>query len=98
MKELSTNLAELEHELKQFDSQLSDVDKELESTESEHILLMGIRRQIIDNHITHIRHITQHGLTLHPETQKVVENVHYLLEHNLPIPKHVRQRPNLAIV
>ena len=89
VKELSANLGDIDKEMRQFDRQLSEVEKNLEFTESEYVLLEGIRKQIVDNSLMNIRYMTMHGFTLHPETQKAVENVHYLLEHNLPIPKYV---------
>lgn len=53
------------------------------------MLLRGLDKLIVENEIDHIMYMTMHGFTLHPETQKCVENVHYLLEHNLPVPKYV---------
>ena len=29
------------------------------------------------------------GLVLHPEIEKMIENIHYLVNHNLPVNKYV---------
>lgn len=46
---------------------------------------------IVLNEIIYLRHISSipSGVVLTPEAVKIVENVHYLVTHNLPVPRYV---------
>ena len=43
------------------------------------------------NHIKYLHYVHSHnpGYTLHPETIKAIENIHYCVNHNLPVSRIV---------
>ena len=51
----------------------------------------GHRKIVVLNKITYLKHLNYHptGLVLHPEVMKMIENIHYLVNNNLPVNKYV---------
>lgn len=54
------------------------------------MLCEGLLKIVVLNHIEYLRHMNRHpsGFNLHPETIKIIENVHYLVNNNLPVHRY----------
>jgi len=96
MLKLNEELKKLEgeiSEIKEMRQELDDVDKSLEELEPTHILVTGIQKKIVLNMITYYEFQSRnlHGFTINPETIKAIENVHYHVDHNLPVRREVKQ-------
>jgi hypothetical protein len=63
----------------------------MEETEANLVLVEGYKKLVVLNKIEYLKHLNYHptGLVLHPETVTIVENVHYLVNNNLPVNKFV---------
>ena len=87
LKKLETELVEI----KEMRKELEGVDKAIEELEPTHILVTGIQKKIVLNMITYYEFQSRnlHGFTINPETMKAIENVHYHVDHNLPIRREV---------
>lgn len=87
LKKLETELVEI----KEMRQELEGVDKAIEELEPSHILVTGIQKKIVLNMITYYEFQSRnlHGFTINPETMKAIENVHYHVDHNLPIRREV---------
>lgn len=90
LKKLETELVEI----KEMRKELEGVDKAIEELEPTHILVTGIQKKIVLNMITYYEFQSRnlHGFTINPETMKAIENVHYHVDHNLPIRREVRAK------
>ena len=46
---------------------------------------------IVLNQIEYLKHLDYHpsGLVLHPQIKEMIENIHYLVNNNLPVNKYV---------
>lgn len=55
------------------------------------MLVEGYRKLVVLNQIEYLKHMSYHptGLVLHPNTVQIIENVHYLVNNNLPVNKFV---------
>ena len=57
------------------------------------VLIEGPKKIVVLNKIEYLRHMNMHpsGLVLHPDIMKMIENVHYLVNNNLPVNKFVSE-------
>ena len=48
-------------------------------------------RKIVLNHIKYLETMDglNSGISMHPETKSIIEQVHYRIEHNLPVKKEL---------
>lgn len=55
------------------------------------MLVEGYKKLVVLNQIEYLKHMSYHptGLVLHPNTIEIIENVHYLVNNNLPVNKFV---------
>ncbi len=63
-------------------------------------MIEGPQKLAILNQITYMVHMNSHpsGIRYHPEVLQVIENVHYLVNNNLPVNRYVINNYNLEIV
>lgn len=94
----SEELANIEQEIKSIEQllssqekQLKEIDKVMEETEANLVLIEGYKKLVVLNQIEYLKHMSYHptGLVLHPTTIEIIENVHYLVNNNLPVNKFV---------
>jgi TolA-binding protein len=92
---LNGEISSLEQLLKSQEKQLQTVEQALEESEGTMVLVEGAKKLVVLNKIEYLKHMNYHptGLVLHPETIKVIENVHYLVNNNLPVSKFVKNSP-----
>lgn len=93
--QLNEELKNLEsdiNEIKIMRKELEGVDQLLEDLEPTHILVTGIQKKIVLNSIIYYEFQSRnlHGFVINPETLKAIENVHYHVDHNLPIRREVK--------
>ena len=91
LKDLEGQITTLSQLLEEQKKELALVEQGLEDSEASHVLVEGYKKLVVINKITYLQHMNQHpsGLVLHPETIKTIENVHYLVNNNLPVSKFV---------
>ena len=51
------------------------------------MVIEGMKKLVVLNEIQYLIHMNTYnpGFVLHPETIKAIENVHYCVNHNLPV-------------
>lgn len=88
IKELDNQLGVIE-DFKKLYEQAGELTEELEGT---HVILSGLDRKLVLNTITYYEMMNRHtgGNGFNEETKMVINDVHYHLEHNLPVKKDVR--------
>ena len=61
--------------------------------EADHVILYGLKRLMVLNVIAYYSYHDRftEGVTIHPESRKVLNELHYNIEHNLPCKKEVRR-------
>ena len=72
-----------------------EIDSKLEETEVDLVLVEGGKKLIVLNKIQYLKHLNMHpsGLVLSPDTITIIENVHYLVNNNLPVNRFVSLLP-----
>lgn len=87
IKELDDQLAVINEYKKQY---LESTEKK-EDLEGTHVILHGLQRTVMLNTITYYEMINRFagGMLYNQDTLKVLNDVHYNVEHNLPVLKEV---------
>jgi hypothetical protein len=93
-EELQASVKELDDQLKtieQYKKEYLELGRNIEDTEGTHIILTGIKRNIVLNVI---RYYDTHalfydGVTIHPESLETLNEVNYLVDNNLPVAKEL---------
>ena len=95
IKELDDQLAVIEdYKVKYY--QASESSEQLEGT---HTILNSLDRRLVLNSITYYEMMNRHmgGNGFSEETRKVVNDVHYNVEHNLPVRKDVEASHSVLV-
>lgn len=90
IKELDEQLAVIEEYKLEY---LASTEKK-EDLEGTHVILNGLQRTVMLNSITYYEMLNRFagGMLYNPDTIKVLNDVHYNVEHNLPVLKEVGYR------
>lgn len=90
IKELDEQLAVIEEYKHEY---LASTEKK-EDLEGTHVILNGLQRTVMLNSITYYEMLNRFagGMLYNPDTIKVLNDVHYNVEHNLPVLKEVGYR------
>lgn len=92
--QLQANMKDLDEQLKSIEDYRNEyfqLKKDIEDTEASHVILTGIRRNLM---ISVIKYYFTHtmfydGASLHPEFKEVLNEVDYLINNNLPVRREV---------
>lgn len=87
IKELDDQLGLIDEYKKQY-MQAGEMTEDLEGT---HVILTGLDRRLVLNSITYYEMMNRHlgGNGFNEDTTRVINDVHYHVEHNLPVKKDV---------
>lgn len=93
--QLSTALAQLEEQIKEIEKYKKEyvgLGDKVSETESEEVILTGTKRLSMTFVIAYYEYHNRYpqGFTIHPESKKVLNEINYALQNNLPIRKDVR--------
>ncbi len=94
-EEIEVQLEKLNKDLENIRAtkrELEDLEKEIEELEPGYILVTELKKKLVLNSITYYEFMLRNlqGVTMHPETMKSIEVLHYHVEHNLPVRREVR--------
>lgn len=101
-QELKTmDRSQLEATIKELDDQLNvieeykqeymEANEQIEDLEGTHVILSGLDRRLVLNTITYYELMNRHmgGNGFNEDTKRLINDVHYHVEHNLPVNKDV---------
>ncbi len=91
-EDLQKSISELDQQLKLIEAQRKEYDdfnRDIEDLEATHVILNGIRRGAVLNvcYYFEIQSKFGQGMVVHPEALKVLAEVQYKVENNLPVKK-----------
>ena len=93
--QLQENLRELEEQLNLIEKskqEYFDLDNDKEELEGSHVILTGLQRTLMLNFVMYYEMFNKFagGGLLDEDARRVINDVHYNIEHNLPVLKDVR--------
>ena len=93
-EDLEKELAKLSSDIERIRTtkqELEIIEKEIEELEPGYVLVTDLDKKLVLNAITYYEFQNRNlqGVSLHPETMKSLEIVHYHVEHNLPVRREV---------